>query len=141
MFIYCLSFLSFLYICNTIAFTMSNQADKIGALASFVCLIHCLMTPLISVGILITPALWHGLEWVFAAISIAAVVLVHRSGISRSDSIMLISALTVLLTGIVLEHYVHGVMYVVMAMGLVLASIHVKRLYKSSFFRMMGKRA
>ena len=120
---------------------MSTKADKIGALASFVCLIHCLMTPLISVGILITPALWHGLEWIFAGISIAAVVLVHRSGISRNDSIMLISALSVLLIGIVLEHYIHGVMYIVMAMGLVLAGIHVKRLYKSSFFRLVGRRA
>lgn len=120
---------------------MSKKADKLGAWASIICLIHCLMTPLVSVGILISPALWHGLEWVFAGISILAVVLVHRSGISKQDSILLNGALVVLLSGIVLEHYIHGVMYVVMATGFFLAAIHIKRLYGSFFVRTLLRRS
>lgn len=112
---------------------MSKKADQLGAWASIVCLIHCMMTPLVSVGILITPALWHGLEWVFGAISLIAVVLVHRSGVSRQDSIMLFATSGILITGIILEHYISGAIYGVMVTGIVLASIHIKRLLGSRF--------
>jgi hypothetical protein len=94
------------------------------------------MTPLVSVGILITPALWHGLEWVFGAISLIAVFLVHRSGVSKQDSIMLFTTSGILITGIILEHYIPGVIYGVMLTGLILAGIHIKRLLGSRFLMM-----
>jgi|GEM_PF-2339023 len=128
-------------LCNIVAKVelMRKKADFMGVWASFACLIHCLLTPLVSVGMLMSPALWHDLEWVFAIISILAVVMVHRSGISKQDSYLLIGSLVILLGGIYLEHYIHGAIYAVMATGLFIAFIHVKRLWKSSFFHKVAK--
>lgn len=118
---------------------MTKKADFLGAWASFACLIHCLLTPLVSVGMLVSPALWHDLEWVFAIISIVAVVLVHRSGISKQDSYLLIGSLVILLAGIYLEHFIQGAIYAVMATGIVIAYIHIRRLWKSSFFHKVAE--
>lgn len=127
-----------LIICNHVATKtiMSKKADHLGAWASIVCLAHCMLTPLVSVGILITPALWHGLEWVFGALSLIAVILVHRSGVSRQDSLMLFATSGILITGIILEHYIAGAIYGVMITGFILAGIHIKRLLSSRFFMM-----
>lgn len=120
---------------------MTKKADFLGAWASFACLIHCMLTPLVSVGMLVSPALWHDLEWVFAIISIVAVLLVHRSGVSKQDSYLLIGSLVILLGGIYLEHFIQGAIYAVMATGLFIAFIHVKRLWKSSFFHKVVEEA
>lgn len=71
-----------MYICNIVAFEMNNtnKSDYLGILISSSCLIHCIATPFIFVAQTCTraccaetPLWWRTIDYVFLAVSFAAI--------------------------------------------------------------------
>ena len=86
----------------------SRKADYIGITGSVLCLVHCLVTPVL----LMTTSLLHdehprlghlGLDYVFIGINVAAVYFAAKSGSSLAIKIALWSFLALFAASILLE--------------------------------------
>ena len=116
-----------------------TQADKAGIASAVLCMVHCLVIPLVflmkfwfadSALVRGLPSWWHQLDYVFLAISFFAVY--HSAGhtLYREIKLALWVFWTVLAVAIVFEDSIHWLAYVASAGLIATHYVNIRRIRK-----------
>lgn len=104
-------------------------SDRVGIIASVVCLVHCLIFPvLVILRIPLSEWLhefWHSLEYIFLAISFVAVFFSARSTVKPWMRYFLWTSFFALAASILLKHYEAVFDTVAIAAALILITAHI----------------
>ena len=116
----------------------SQSADLIGISASVLCLIHCLVFPvLISAGFIFghddhaghdhvhAHVHWHWMDFLFVALAIWAVISAVKSTQSRNIKIALWLAVTIFSVGVLLHDVFSWMIFVSLIASVALVIIHI----------------
>ncbi len=99
--------------------------DQIGVLSSLLCLLHCLATPFLLVGLAQTTHLHlFGLEFVFLAVSFWAMVQALKASRTKLMSFAFIISYLLLIVGFLLAHYEVFFPYLMHVASLLLVALH-----------------
>nr|WKN34909.1 MerC domain-containing protein [Tunicatimonas sp. TK19036] len=105
----------------------SRQADILGMLSAILCIIHCLLVPVLLIAGLASGSfagLWEYLDWVFIVLAWTAVYSATRHETNRRLAHFMWGTVCVFSITLLLHEYWILALYLSMASSAVLASLH-----------------
>ena len=94
------------------------KSDFVGIASASLCVVHCLLTPILLVLAASSSGWWHEVSYVFLLISYYAAYETSRHCASRKNLILIVSSLVILTASVLLEDYfewMHEVSYLASA--------------------------
>ncbi len=124
----------------------SKSADLLGISASVLCMIHCMVFPvMVSMGYVFRQAEeidhehWHFLDYVFIALAVLAVVNAAKNTNSDGIKIALWIAVSIFSIGVMLHEYAPWMLVISVSASVALLIIHILNWKRHKKCNVIGK--